>query len=151
LHVSGVAPEIEVERVFNTLVDPNYCTLQVAFNTPRRRLETLWRQITLPGSVASIVPSDAPRLLVGPEDSLEDTPELEARVTDVAGDYVDLDIGARHGLGPGDLVQILASENYKWVGTGVIQTTAELHSKALYMGEEAAAKGDVVKVRFHEY
>lgn len=141
LQTPGVAPEVEVERALNAVAEPEFDSLRTKLTYKPRRIDALWRKLTLPRSVAGLQSAEGPCLMVRPEASQTEGAELEGKVVAVSEGLFDVNLGLAHGLGPGDFVQIERAEG-EWIGTGVITAADSNTSRAFLMGETQPRVGD---------
>jgi hypothetical protein len=141
LTVPGIAEEVEVERALNAVAEPESNNLRTLLTYKLRRVDALWRRLTLPRTDGQLQTAGGPCLMIRPAESETAPAELEGRVTAVSGDSVDINLGLDHGLGTGDFVQIERADT-GWIATAVITLAEQTHSRALFSGDTQPAAGD---------
>ena len=143
LRESGVAEQVEVERALAAVGDREFERLGTKLTYKLRKVDSLWRKLTLPAAEAPAGDAAGPCLMIGP-DAESDAAELVGAVTKASEDWFETNLGMQNGLGPGDYLQVEGAED-EWIGTGVITWSDEAHCRALFMGERMPVAGDRVK------
>jgi hypothetical protein len=140
LHRPGIAQAVEVERALAAVADPEFGRLGMALTYRLKVVDRWWRKLTMDEASAPASEAAGPCLMIGP-DAETDTAELVGALTAVEDDAIQVNLGARHGLGTGDFIQIERG-NDGWIGTGVITSADPTNCRAVFMGETRPASGD---------